>query len=73
MRMIFGGHIDEYDYHVVGLNEEFLTVFLKRAGYENILKVDRFGLFNDTSNMSFKGVAISLNIIANKSERASIR
>ena len=66
MRMIFGGHVDEYDYHVVDLNEEFLKVFLKRSGYENILKVDGFGLFDDTSNMKFKGVAISLNLIAEK-------
>jgi len=32
MRMIFGGHMDQYDYHVVGLNEEFLTGFLNAAG-----------------------------------------
>jgi predicted SAM-dependent methyltransferase len=25
MRMIFGGHIDKYDYHLVGLNEELLA------------------------------------------------
>lgn len=66
MRMMFGGHVDEYDYHVVGLNEEFLTVFLKIAGFENILKVDGFGLFNDGSNANFKGVAISLNLTAEK-------
>ena len=66
MRMMFGGHVDRYDYHVVGLNEEFLTGFLKGAGYENILKVEGFGLFDDTSNMEYKGVAISLNLIAKK-------
>jgi predicted SAM-dependent methyltransferase len=66
MRMIFGGHVDKYDYHVVGLNEEFLGNFLKSSGYVNIIKVPNFGLFNDTSTMLFKGVAISLNIIAEK-------
>jgi len=66
MRMIFGGHVDQYDYHVVGLNEEFLAIFLKTAGYKNIKRVAGFGLFNDTSNMMFKGVAISLNIVAEK-------
>lgn len=66
MRMIFGGHDDKYDYHVVGLNEEFLTIFLKTAGYKNIKRVAEFGLFNDISNSKFKGVAISLNIIAEK-------
>lgn len=66
MRMIFGGHVDKYDYHVVGLNEEFLTGFLNASGYSNIRRVREFGLFNDTSSMSFKGVAISLNMIAEK-------
>lgn len=66
MRMIFGGHIDKYDYHVVGLNEEFLAEFLKISGYVNLKKVHEFGLFDDTSSMLFNGVAISLNIIAEK-------
>ncbi len=68
MRMMFGGHVDRYDYHVVGLNTEFLTFFLVTAGYINIQKVAGFGLFNDTSNLVFKGVAISLNMIARKPE-----
>lgn len=66
MRMIFGGHIDQYDYHVVGLNEEFLAFFLNESGYVNIRRVPEFGLFQDTSSMLFKGVAISLNIVAEK-------
>jgi predicted SAM-dependent methyltransferase len=66
MRMIFGGHVDKYDYHVVGLNQDFLTSYLKIAGYINILRVKEFGLFNDTSNMQYKGVAISLNMTAEK-------
>ena len=66
MRMIFGGHVDKYDYHIVGLNEEFLTEFLNAAEYVNIRKVQKFGYFNDTSSMLFKGVAISLNMIAEK-------
>jgi predicted SAM-dependent methyltransferase len=66
MRMIFGGHVDKYDYHMVGLNEEFLAVYLDRAGYVNMRKVQEFGLFDDTSSMLFKGVLISLNMIAEK-------
>ena len=64
MRMIFGGHMDEYDYHVAGLNEEFLTVFLRTAGFVNITRVEDFGLFQDTSCMRFKGTPISLNLTA---------
>ena len=33
MRMIFGGHVDRYDYHVVGLNEEFLRRFFRGGGF----------------------------------------
>ena len=66
MRMIFGGHIDRYDYHVVGLNQDFLSSFLEQAGFINIKKVHEFGLFDDTSKMKFKGVAISLNLMAEK-------
>ena len=70
MRMIFGGHVDKYDYHVVGLNREFLTAFLREAGYNKIRKVDGFGLFDDTSNMLYKGVPISLNMIGEKPDDA---
>jgi predicted SAM-dependent methyltransferase len=66
MRMMFGGHVDKYDYHVVGLNEDFLEFFLHSAGYVNIRRVPNFGLFADTSAMVFKGVPISLNMIAEK-------
>ena len=66
MRMIYGGHVDKYDYHAVGLNEEFLTSFLKAAGYVNLKKVEKFDIFNDTNTVLVKGVAISLNMIAEK-------
>lgn len=66
MRMIFGGHIDAFDYHLVGLNQEFLEHFLTSAGFDNIRKVDDLGLFADTSSYRFHNVAISLNLIATK-------
>ena len=66
MRMIFGGHVDEHDYHLVGLNEEFLRGFLQAAGFTNIRRVPGFGLFQDTSCLELKGITISLNMIAVK-------
>lgn len=66
MRMLFGGHVDKYDYHVVGLNQDFLASFLDSSGYVNIRRVQNFDLFADTSAMLFKGVSISLNMIAEK-------
>lgn len=66
MRMMFGGHFDEYDYHQVGLNQEFLQHFLAGAGFTGMRRVQGFGLFEDTSVMEFKGVRISVNMIADK-------
>lgn len=66
MRMIFGGHMDEYDYHSAGLNQEFLTWYLTQAGFADIRRVKEFGIFQDTSTMVYKGVAISLNMMASK-------
>jgi predicted SAM-dependent methyltransferase len=66
MRMIFGGHIDKYDYHLVGLNEEFLVSYLHAAGFVGIRRVSDFGLFNDTSRLMLKNVPISLNMVAMK-------
>ena len=66
MRMIFGGHLNKYDFHLVGLNEEFLAALLKQIGFITICKVDRFNIFDDDSNLSFQGVHISLNMIAEK-------
>ena len=67
MRVIFGGHLDQYDYHLVGLNEEFLADFLVNAGFTDLRRVNGpFGLFLDTSVMLFKGVPISLNVTARK-------
>jgi predicted SAM-dependent methyltransferase len=66
MRMMFGGHIDAYDYHKAGLNEDFLASYLLHAGFTNLRRVNGFEKFEDSSSAVFKGVPISLNIIAEK-------
>jgi predicted SAM-dependent methyltransferase len=66
MRMIFGGHIDKYDFHLVGLNDELLADALYRSGFSGICKVANFGLFEDTSSWLFNGVAISVNMVCEK-------
>jgi predicted SAM-dependent methyltransferase len=66
MRMIFGGHVDRFDYHLVGLNDEFLTEYLRIAGFVDGVRVGSFGLFNDTSLKTLRGVLISLNMTARK-------
>jgi predicted SAM-dependent methyltransferase len=66
MRMIFGGHVDRYDYHLVGLTDEFLYGYLVNAGFVGIQRVEHFGIFDDTSEVTVKGTPISLNMVARK-------
>jgi hypothetical protein len=66
MRMVFGGHIDAFDYRYTGLNEEFLAEILKGTGFTSIAKVENLGFFDDTSGMEFCGARISLNMRAQK-------
>ena len=66
MRVIFGGHTNEYDYHFVGLNEEFLTDLLINTGFVNLKRVRFLDMFKDTSSNVFNEVPISLNMIAKK-------
>ncbi len=68
MRMMFGGHVDEYDHHSVGLNSEFLGSFLHESGFTNIKRVPEFNIFDDTSSLKYGGVLISLNMVAEKPE-----
>ncbi len=64
MRMIFGGHLDEHDYHMVGLNLEILGSFLTEAGFSQLKKVEQFGIFEDDSSAFMVGnELISLNLI----------
>jgi predicted SAM-dependent methyltransferase len=64
MRMMFGGHVDAHDVHLVGLNAEFLTGYLQAAGFERVERVARHSLFADTSDLVVAGTPISLNVNA---------
>jgi len=66
MRMMFGGQVDQFDFHQIGLTEEILMDYLGAANFKFCKKVDEFGLFNDTSSFKPYGIPISLNIIAYK-------
>jgi predicted SAM-dependent methyltransferase len=66
MRMLFGGHEDPHDYHLVGFNEDILRWFLEEAGFTAITRVKKLGFFRDTSTQRFKGKLISLNVTAVK-------
>ena len=66
MRVMFGGQIDEYDFHYFGWNLEFMKNFLTKAGFKKIERVKSFSMFKDTSDLAPFGPPISLNIIAYK-------
>jgi predicted SAM-dependent methyltransferase len=66
MRMMFGGQVDAFDYHKVGLTLEILSGFLRKAGFTEFERVEEHGLFDDTSSMQVGGKYISLNIRAVK-------
>ena len=69
LMMMFGAHEDKYDYHLVGLNEEFLIGFLRDAGFSAFERVQGFGIFEDTSAQAVGGELISLNLRAWKARR----
>jgi predicted SAM-dependent methyltransferase len=66
MRMMFGGQIDEHDFHFIGFNGELLRARLREAGFAEVKRVADFGLFKDTSLLQYRGVPISLNVTARK-------
>ena len=66
MRMIFGGQVDDYDFHYIGLTHEFMIDYFKQAGFSSATRVKTFGLFNDTSDFTPYDTPISLNMIAIK-------
>lgn len=66
MRMMFGGHVDAFDHHQVGFNDEFLAWFLGATGFQGMRRVAHLGVFADTSDTTFRGMPISINMIAEK-------
>ncbi len=71
MRMLFGGQMDEHDFHKMGFTWEFMHMFLSGAGFVSIRRVEEFGLFEDASSLRFLGHRISLNVEARKPEPAA--
>ena len=64
MRMMFGGQIDEHDFHKVGLTWDFARRYLGQAGFKTFGRVREFGIFRDANSLKVGGVLISLNVEA---------
>ena len=66
MCMMFGSQRDPHDFHYVGVWDGYLADLLTDAGFREIYRVERFGLFHDDSETRFKGQLVSLSLVAVK-------
>jgi len=66
MRMIFGAQQNEFVFHQIGLNFDFMEDYLRDVGFASVEHVESFGLFDDSSNWRVDGHLISLNLIVTK-------
>lgn len=64
MTIFYGGQEYEYNFHKVGFFHEYLQDVLTAAGFCNVTRVDSFGHFNDTSEMTLYDKKLSLNMLA---------
>ena len=66
MRIMFGGQMDPHDFHKVGLTEEFLRDYLDVAGFRKVDRIEKFGLFDDSSSLHLGDIPVSLNLRATR-------
>ena len=66
LRMMYGGQVDDYDFHYFGWDFELLQDYLLSSGFKKVERVKSFSLFDDTSEFAPYGPLISLNVIAYK-------
>lgn len=67
MHVIYGGQDDQYNVHWTGFYWEFLVDILSYAGFCAVHRVNKFGLFDDSSELNLFGYGdISLNVVARK-------
>ena len=64
MRMMFGGQMNAFDFHYVGISDEHLAALCFSAGFSHMYRVPWFEFFDDTSRLTFFDVPISLNMVA---------
>ena len=66
MRIMFGGHMNEFDVHRVGFDFETLGLYLEKAGFTGYEAVSEFNMFRDSSSKRVLDTLISLNAIVTK-------
>jgi predicted SAM-dependent methyltransferase len=63
---IYGGQMDAHDFHRMGFTVESLTLYLRNAGFDRVMRVAEFDLFDDSSKLKLGPTLISLNVSARK-------
>jgi predicted SAM-dependent methyltransferase len=65
-RVIFGGQMNRYDYHKIGLNQQMLLAAFEEAGFHGAERRPAFGVFKDLSDYTIGDIRVSLNVVAFK-------
>ena len=71
MRMIYGGHTNEHNYHYVGFDKDLLLSVFAEAGYKKVWHIKNFGIFDDSSLGNWQASkkiysGVSINFVAEK-------
>jgi predicted SAM-dependent methyltransferase len=66
LRVTMGGQEDEHDFHKTCFNLALFKKMLEVAGFKSVRRVESFELFRDTTELTFLGRRLSLNVIAIK-------
>ena len=51
MQMMFGGQLNDFDYHFTGFYFEYLEELLLKFGFCEVRRVEKFGIFLDSSDL----------------------
>jgi len=71
-KMMMGSQKDPHDFHRSIFDMGLLCHFLDEAGFKSICQVERFGVFQDCSDIKIRGKLISLNAIVKKHDETEI-
>lgn len=71
VRMIFGGHTNEHNYHYMGFDKDLLLSAFVNAGFKKVWQVKGFGFFDDSSLGNWQAsdkiyTGLSINFVAEK-------
>lgn len=66
LKMMYGGQVDEWDFHKSGWTQNILAELLIHKGFRDLHRVRKFNIFEDTSSFEPYGIPISLNIVCLK-------